>query len=302
MGPDDVLEYLDGDHAGTALHSLRADDDRHIGAQPRMRERLDRMDKATREMRRGVAKVVQEGQRYVRERERREAEAAAAEEARQKELRKQQEAAEAAARGAEESERVREVADSRRELLDKFEYATFAERMRRMESELSTPEGREALRLAIERAERVAALRKWLIEDVKKNGEVPRGFRGKTLQGVSKDGKNLVVNLMPEFPIEKMTVADWVVLSRALLENRRPERGGITPSEHGDMLFNTALFAYLHGNGDVGAVMLAKNLAKRAVELRAALRNDAEKLLPILSEEEEAGEAAPSEGAAALEF
>ena len=271
----------------------------------RMRERLDRMDKATREMRRGVAKVVQEGQRYVRERERREAEAAAAEAARQAELRKQEEAAEAAARGAEEAGRVREVAESRRELLDKFEYATFAERMKRMESELATPEGKEELRLVVERAKRIEDLRKWLIDDVKKNGEVPRGFRGKTLQGVSKDGKNLVVNLMPEFPIEKMTVADWVVLSRALLENRRPERGGISPSEHGDMLFNTALFAYVHGNGDLGAMALSKNLAKRAVELRAALRNDAEKLLPLLREEEGEGEeggAAPSEAAAALEF
>ena len=269
----------------------------------RMRAILGRMDVSTREMKRGVAKVVQEGQRYVRERERREAEAAAAEAERQKELRKQEEAAEAAARGAEEAARVREVAESRRELLDRFEYTVFADRMKRMEQELATPEGKEELKWTVERAERLAALQKFLLDDVKRHGEVPRGFRGKTLQGLSADGKSLRVNLMPDFQIDKMTVADWVVLARALLEKRGHDRGALSPSEHGDMLFNTAIFAYLHGNGDIGAATLAKNLAQRALELRAALRNDAERLLPILVEDEEAGEAAaPSEGAAALEF
>ncbi|MBQ7666488.1 MAG: hypothetical protein IJS46_00645, partial [Kiritimatiellae bacterium] len=270
----------------------------------RMKALIAVMDGSLRDLKRGVAKVVQEGQRFVRERERRMVEEAAAEAKRQEEERKRAEAAEAAERGEAEAARVREVAESRQELIDKFDYDTFAVRMKRMESELATPEGRDELRWCIERAERAGALRKWLLEDIAKNGEVVRGFRGKVLTGVTPDRKKLKVNLMPDFDVDKMTVADWVVLARALLENRRPERGGLTPSEHGEMLFNTAIFAYLHGAADPGAMALARNLAAKAVELRTSLQSDAAKLLPILEDGGDDAEesAAPSEGAAALDF
>ena len=270
----------------------------------RMRTLLARMDNSTREMKRGVARVVQEGQKYIRERERRLAEEAEAELKRQEEERKKAEEAEAAARGADEADRVRSVAASRQDLIDRFEYETFVERMKRMESELSTPEGQDELKWTIARAERMVALRKWLLEDVRRNGEVQRGFRGKMLLGVTPDMKKIKVNLMPDFEVEKMTVADWVVLARALLENRRPDRGGITPSEHGEMLFNTAIFAYLHGGSDPGAIALSRALAKRAVAMRSSLESDAKHLLPIFGTEEETKEetGVPSEGAAALDF
>lgn len=81
-----------------------------------------------------------------------------------------------------------------------------------------------------------------------------------------------------------------------LLE-RRPAGRQIGVVEHGEQLFNAAVFSYVHGAGDPRAMTKANYLANEALKKKSSLRVDMSDLLPVFEEiKEGSGGAAPPGG------
>ncbi|MCL1910201.1 MAG: protein kinase, partial [Kiritimatiellaeota bacterium] len=244
-------------------------------------------DNAVRDMKNGVLKFKKDAQRSIDERKR-QLQAASDEEA-QRKREEEVKAAEVKAKlvAEQEVEDVRSNYGKKSALVAAFDYARVKREMMRMEDELRTDEGREELKWAIERMTRLESLRAYLVGDVRRNGVVKNAYRlpsGATyeIRGVSPDGKSFVTSgPKKDVPITEFTMNDWVTIIIALLRDRPPTRQIVSVMDHGDNLFNAAIFCYVHGDGDEKALDLARNLAEKALALRSALSTDAGKLLPI---------------------
>ncbi len=68
-----------------------------------------------------------------------------------------------------------------------------------------------------------------------------------------------------------------------MLEVRPPERH-IRVIEHGEQLFNAALFCVVHGAGTESSLTKAAALLRQALQRRTALRPDVPRLLPELAD------------------
>ncbi len=242
-----------------------------------------------------------EGKRYQGERERKLKAEREEREEREAEERARRAEADRQAVAAEEVSRVRAVAEKFKPRVIAFEYDGFIDALQKMEKELSQPESREELRWTMERVQRVKDLRAWIIGDIRKNGLVPRGYQRKfDIQGVTSNGRELQLPPpKPNVSIAKLETRDWLELIRLLIEKRSPERRALNTMERGELFLNAALFCYLHGGDNFGAINLCKRYAKEAITLRTAYAHDARKLIPILEEELGPEEAAGSDAAPA---
>jgi hypothetical protein len=250
----------------------------------------------------GIAAVKKQAKKFINQREREKREAEEAEAERQREAAEQAEKERLAGVEAEEIARVQEVARSHQPLIDAFDYAGYQDKMHRMEKELTSPAALEELNWAIRRAECLKEYRRFLISDIKRYGDVKRGYRGKDVRGVSADGKRLLVNQMQDVKISTLSLREWIALSWGVLENRAPDRPQLDNIAKGTQLFNAAVFYYMHGKGDYASMERAKKLALQALQLRGALRSDAGHLIPPLASvfgEAPAGEEGGDSGGAA---
>ena len=214
--------------------------------------------------------------------------AAAAEAARVAEEAARAEAEQAAAAvAAEEILRVQDTAQRHQPLIDAFDYETFIARMRRMESgELTTEAGRLELATAVARAQCCIDLRKWILSDLER-GEVRHGFLNRyDIRGISRDHTKLQIRNKPDFPVADLKLNHWIWLCHHLLENRPPERRGISDMERGDQMINAAVFFYLHGKGEYMPLERSRKLARAALELRGARRAEVCRLLPFMADDD----------------
>lgn len=231
------------------------------------------------------------------------------------EARKALEAAEVAAQqeaerlAAIEQEEIARVQDQCRKYLDlvkEFKYDEYIEKLKRMDTiELTSAGAKEELRFSIDRIERLKSLRKWVLEDLRKNGDLPKGFRKKmTIKGLSSNGRELLLEggAIDRIPVDKLKTEDWLRLLNMLLYVRPPSRRGLDSIGRGEHLFDAAIFFYLHGDGNPIAIDTCKKFAEEAFKVRTALKTDAPRYIPILSETEEEGSGEVSEGAANLTF
>ena len=241
----------------------------------------------------GIAGVKKQAKKFINQREREKREAEEAEAQRQREAAELAEKERLAGVEAEEIARVQEVARSHQPLIDAFDYSGYQDKMHRMEKELTSPAALEELNWAIRRAECLKEYRQFLLQDIKRYGDVKKAYHGKDVRGVSADGKRLLVNQMQDVKIATLSLREWIALSWGVLENRAPDRPQLDNIAKGTQLFNAAVFYYMHGKGDFGSLQRAKKLALQALTLRGALRSDAGHLIPPLASE--FGEAPPSE-------
>ena len=199
---------------------------------------------------------------------------------------------------------MRDTALRHQAAIDAFDYDGFQEKMRRMEKELTSEGAKEELEWTLRRAECVKELRTWILDDVARNGRVPKGFRKYDLLGLSSDRKRLQIVGKPEFPVADMTVGDWLVLVWHLLENRPADRLPVTTLVRGQQLFNAAVFCYLHGKGEFAPLERCRKLAAAAFQLKGSLAADAPRIIPILATGEggdEGGSAESSDGDASFD-
>ena len=242
-------------------------------------------DASLKTMRQGRLAIEREAAKLLEERERLARENAAAEaKARLESEQRQREARERAV-AQEQVERVRAVFLGKKDLIDKFEYDKVAADMMRMQKELTAPEAQEELKWTLERLERLSALHAYLIDDLRKNGFIRRAYRNFDIRGVTPDGLELIVPMRKGVTVESLTRLDWINLFTFLLETRPHDRP-IGTVEHGDQLFNAAIFCYIHSDNHPTALAKAKFLAKMAMEKKTSLKHDAERLIPVLAEPE----------------
>lgn len=248
-------------------------------------------DEALKSIKRSIILIEREAQKLIAERDRLAAEAAAVEAQARLEADLVAKQARANAVASDEVDRVRAVLASKKELIDAFDYGRVILEMQRMEKELTTPEAREELKWVVTRFTRLADLRKFLIDDLKKNGMLRRSYstQGLDIRGVSDDGFELIVPMRKDITIKSLKVADWLRLIEASLRSRPHDRP-IGLVEWGDQLFNAAIFCYVHGGGNEAAISMAKMLAAQAMEKKTSLKLDAVQLIPILAKEAGASE------------
>ncbi len=256
--------------------------------QQRLQEAKECYNQANRQaqaMIQGIAAVKKQAKKFINQREREKREAEEAEKERQRLAAEEAEKERLAGVEAEEIARVQEVARSHQPLIDAFDYSGYQDKMHRMEKELTSPAALEELNWAIRRAECLKEYRTFLLADIKRYGDVKKGYRGKDVRGVSADGKRLLVSQMQDVKIADLGLGDWIRLSWGVLENRAPDRPALDNIAKGTQLFNAAVFFYMHGKGDFNSMQRAKKLALQALQLRGALRSDAGRLIPPLAAE-----------------
>ena len=256
--------------------------------QQRLQEAKECYNQANRQaqaMIQGIAAVKKQAKKFINQREREKREAEEAEKERQRLAAEEAEKERLAGVEAEEIARVQEVARSHQPLIDAFDYSGYQDKMHRMEKELTSPAALEELNWAIRRAECLKEYRTFLLADIKRYGDVKKGYRGKDVRGVSADGKRLLVSQMQDVKIADLGLGDWIRLSWGVLENRAPDRPALDNIAKGTQLFNAAVFFYMHGKGDFNSMQRAKKLALQALQLRGALRSDAGRLIPPLASE-----------------
>ncbi len=241
-------------------------------------------DEALKSIKRGIQQIEREAQKLILERDKLAAENAVAAAKARAEDEARARLAKAQAVANDEVTRVQEVLASKKELIDSFDYARIVLEMQRMDKELTTREAQEELKWILVRFNRLADLRKFLIEDLNKNGMIRRAYRNFDIKGVTADGTELIVPMRKDITIKSLSVADWLGLIKYLLESRPHDRPlGLV--EWGDQLFNSAIFCYVHGGGNEAALSKAKILAALALEKKTSLRMDSVKLIPILATE-----------------
>ena len=241
-------------------------------------------DESLKAMKLAIVQIGKDAQLLITERQRLESvNAAAAEKAKIEEEARIKIAKEKAV-ADDEISRVQEVLRSKKALVDAYAYDRLIVEMQRMEKELATQAGKDELKWTILRFKRLGDLRKFLIEDLKKNGTLRRGYRNFDIRGISPDGKEVVVAGRQGITIQSLNLADWMRLISLLLEARPYDRQ-VGTVEMGDQLFNAAIFCYVHGEGVDAAMTKARKLATLALEKRTSLRADAPKLIPLLAEE-----------------
>lgn len=243
-------------------------------------------DEALKSIKRGILQIEREAQKLILERDKLAAENAAAAAKARAEDEDRAKLAKAKAVADDEVARVRDVLTSKKELIDSFDYPRIVLEMQRMDKELTTPEAKEELKWILVRFNRLADLRKFLVDDLKKNGMIRRAYRNFDIKGVTADGLEIIVPMRNGITIKSLTVSDWLGLIKYLLESRPHDRP-IGLLEWGDQLFNSAIFCYVHGGGNEAALSKAKILAVQALEKKTSLKMDAEKLIPILVKEAE---------------
>ena len=214
-------------------------------------------------------------------------EAAAAVAAREREeaAEKERRAAQAAAekereKAAAEVEKAKDYAREQQELVAKHDYAKALETLERKRAQFFTKEGIAEIEGQAERMRRLASLREFLAKDLHE-----KGLRQWSPAEIT-DADNTAITLKngQKLAWDTLPVGSWVKLTQALLANREPVRA-INTIEHGEQLFNTALFMLAHGAGNDSARKLAIDYAKKALAKRSALRKDVSRLMHEIEEE-----------------
>lgn len=290
--PDVFVEVKQGmspTQIDAALTTRTAAYEKRLKYLEEMRALVSSSDEALKSMKRGMIQIERDAQKLILERDKLVAQNAAAEVKARLEAEAMAKQAQADAVAQDEVERVRDVLASKKELIDSFDYARIVLEMERMEKELTTSEAQKELKWIIMRFNRLADLRKFLIDDLKKNGTIRNAYHYLDVKGVTEDGTELIVPMRKDVTIKSLNVSDWLRLIAVLLESRPRDRP-IGLVEWGDQLFNAAIFCYVHGGGNEAAISKAKTLAALAMEKKTSLKLDAIKLIPIL-----APEADPSE-------
>jgi len=166
----------------------------------------------------------------------------------------------------------------------KYDYAKVAHELKRVRPDLGTPEGQQQLDDLVEQYERLESLRNFIIQDLHEHKGLRRGLGVGDVIDADKEAIHGVGDR--RIPIEELTVGQWLNFIVKLLETRPAERN-IRVIEHGEQLFNAAIFCIVHGGGQETAEAKALTLLNLALKRRTALRADVPRLLPAIAGRED---------------
>jgi hypothetical protein len=193
----------------------------------------------------------------------------------------------AKARVASDVEYVNSVVERNRAHVDKHHYARVAGDLEKIRPDLATDGGKAALDAVIERYARLESLKKFIVKDLHDNKGLRRGLG--TGDIVDADETAVIGVGGQRIPLEDVSVPQWMNLIVRLLETRPADRP-LRVIEHGEQLFNAAIFCVVHGGGSETAEAKALTLVKLALQRRTALRADVPRLLPSLAGKELSGD------------
>ncbi len=245
----------------------------------RVEEQVGEADGQLAGMRLVMAELERRGAERLEELRRQEARERDARQAAEEEQARQREAEARRQRIRRDLDQVAALVRQRRTIVQAYDYGRVAREIERARDELATEEGRNALAAEVERFRRLEAFKRFMLADLREHHGVRRGLIQTDVLGADVEAEALLVTGGRRVPLREVTIAQWLNLINLLLE-QRPQDRPLGLIEHGEQLFNAAIFCIVHGEGAESARAKAETLARLAVQRRTVLELDVPRILP----------------------
>ena len=208
-----------------------------------------------------------------REEEAARAKAAQAENARKAKIQREVDEAEGVVRNAEESVQEYDY-DHAISLLAPYLGESF-----------SSDEARTVIQNAHDKFTYLSGLRAFFLKDLHENGGLARAIdRRFDIADADPARGTVTTRNGEEIDIAKFSLVTWMRLIDQLVDNRDPTRARIGTSQRGDLLYGSAIFCIVHGNGNEAATARAIEFARKAREFRETVKRDIPRLTPELKD------------------
>ncbi len=247
-----------------------------------VREWIGECDALLLSMRRMIPELDKEASSLLEEARKREEAERLARETEAAEQARRREQAEREAKVRAEIGYVETLVSQRRAIIEKYDYARVSRELRRVRQDLVTEGGLAALDAAVDRYARLESLKEFIVRDLHEYQGLRWGLSQVDIVDADKQDGIALVN-GKKVPLETLTIPQWIHLVVQLLEIRPADRR-IRVIEHGEQLFNAAIFCIVHGGGSETSRTKAATLTKMALQRRTALRPDVARLLPEIAE------------------
>ena len=148
----------------------------------------------------------------------------------------------------------------------------------------SSEEAKAVIQNAHDKFKYLADLRAFFLKDLHENHGLRWGIDKRYDITDADPERGTVTKINGEvIEVAKLSLLTWVNLVDQLVDNRDPKRPRLGSSQHGDLLYGSAIFITIHGGGSENATNRAVELARKARTLRETVKRDIPRLTPELS-------------------
>lgn len=169
------------------------------------------------------------------------------------------------------------------EAIEAFDYERAVKQLSAYRGQYAAKEANEALQAAIDRTQRLADLRQFILSDLHQNKGLSWGLGTRDITDADPKTGLVTARGGASADISKLTLKQWMGLIERLIVKREPNRTPLTLKQEGDMLYASALFCVVHGGGMESALKRAEELARAATLKSEVVRRDIPRISPELS-------------------
>ena len=210
---------------------------------------------------------------------------AAEEKARQErieEARKQQAADEQQARVQRDLDEVETLKTGADEMVKVYDYAGAVKHLEAYKGQYAAKEANEALQSAIDRCQRLADLKAFLLKDLHENQGLSWGLGTRDIVDADPVAGTITARGGATADIAKLDLKQWMGLINRLVAKREQNRPRLTLQQEGNLLYGAAIFCVVHGGGSESALKMAEDMARAATLKSEVIRLDIPRVTPEL--------------------
>ena len=148
----------------------------------------------------------------------------------------------------------------------------------------SVEEANAVIQNALDRLEYLAGLRRFLLTDLHEGGGLSWGLINRDIVDADPETGTITARGGATAEISKADLRIWMNLIEKLVVSRDPKREHLSQSQHGDLLYGSAIFCVVHGNGNEAATKRAIEYARKARVLRETVTRAIPRLTPELKD------------------
>ena len=149
----------------------------------------------------------------------------------------------------------------------------------------SSAEAQAVIQNAYDKFTYLAGLRAFFLKDLHENGGLARAIERRFDIADADPARGTVTTRNgEEIEVSKFSLVTWMKLIDQLVVNRDTMRARIGTSQRGNLLYGSAIFCIVHGNGNEAATARALEFARKACEDRETVKRDIPRLTPELKD------------------
>ena len=148
----------------------------------------------------------------------------------------------------------------------------------------SVEEANAVIQNALDRLEYLAGLRRFILTDLHEGGGLSWGLINRDIVDADPETGTITARGGATAEISKADLRIWMNLIEKLVVSRDPKREHLSQSQHGDLLYGSAIFCVVHGNGNEAATKRAIEYARKARVLRETVSRAIPRLTPELKD------------------